>query len=59
MHKKFEINRTIGFLLINFQSGGLLRFGGEKLPVFFVRSLFRQKEWTYRPNFFFIYSDLK
>ena len=36
MHKKFEINRTSGFLLINFLNVGLFRFGWEKFACFFL-----------------------
>ena len=36
MHKKFEINGTIGFLLIIFLSVGLFRFGWEKFACFFL-----------------------
>ena len=55
MHKKFEINQTIGFLLNNFLSVGLFRFGWEKFACFFCA----QKEWTNQPNFFFIHFVLK
>ena len=40
MHKKFEINRTSGFLLINFLNVGLFRFGWEKFACFFCEQLF-------------------
>ena len=53
MHKKFQINRTSGFLLNNFLNVGLFRFGWEKFACFFVNSCFIQKEWTFRPNFFY------
>ena len=36
MHKKFQINRTSGFLLNNFLSVGLFRFGWEKFACFFL-----------------------
>ena len=36
MHKNFEINRTSGFLLINFLNVGLLRFGLEKFACLFL-----------------------
>ena len=44
MHKKFEINRTIGFLLNNFLSVGLFRFGWEKFACFFCAQLFQTEE---------------
>ena len=41
MHKKFEINQAIGFLLNNFLSVGLFRFGWEKFACFFCAQLFQ------------------
>ena len=40
LHKKFEINRTSGFLLIIFLNVGLFRFGWEKFACFFCAQLF-------------------
>ena len=52
MHKNFEINLTIGFLLNNFLSGGLLRFGGEKLPVIFCSQSFQAEGMDLSTYFF-------
>ena len=48
MHKKFQINRTSGFLLNNFLNVGLFRFGWEKFACFFC-----PRAVPCRPNNFF------
>ena len=54
MHKKFEINRTSGFLLINFLNVGLFRFGWEKFACFFLCAVVSdRRNGTYRPNYSF------
>ena len=55
MHKKFQINRTSGFLLNNFLNVGLFRFGWEKFACFFCAQLFHT-EGMDQSTYFFFYS---
>ena len=59
MHKKFEINWTIGFFLNNFLSVGLFRFGWEKFACFFCAQLFQTEVMDLSTYFFFIQFVLK
>ena len=59
MHKKFEINRTSGFLLINFLNVGLFRFGWEKFACFFCEQLFHTEGMDLSTYFFLIHFVLK
>ena len=60
MHKKFEINRTSGFLLINFLNVGLLRFGWEKFTCLFCAQLYQAEGIDLSTYFFYSFRlDMK